>query len=60
MSLTSAFRVAARYVGDVMGDNDYGRYVEFRRRTHPGEPIMSEREYWRTRHDESSVTVRCC
>ncbi|MGV0602629.1 CstA-like transporter-associated (seleno)protein, partial [Mycolicibacterium pulveris] len=26
------------YVGDLMGDTHYRRYVEHRRRTHPGEP----------------------
>jgi uncharacterized short protein YbdD (DUF466 family) len=34
-----------------MGDNHYRRYVEHRRSTHPGEPVVSEREYWRMRHD---------
>ncbi len=36
-----------------MGDNHYRRYVEHRRRVHPGEPVVSEREYWRMRHDAS-------
>ncbi len=50
------------YVGDLMGDNHYRRYVEHRGRTHPGEPVLSEREYWRMRHDatEASPNARCC
>ena len=50
------------YWGTLMGDNHYRRYVEHRRRTHPGEPVMSEREYWRMRHDvtESNPNPRCC
>jgi uncharacterized short protein YbdD (DUF466 family) len=45
-----------------MGDNHYRRYVDHRAVTHPGEPVMSEREYWRMRHDatESSPNPRCC
>ena len=43
------------YWGTLMGDTHYRRYVEHRRRTHPGEPILSEREYWRMRHDAIDV-----
>ncbi|WP_306304948.1 YbdD/YjiX family protein [Gordonia effusa] len=52
-------RAIAAYIRDVMGDNDYQRYVALRRRTHPGEPMMTEREYWRVRHD-APPTARCC
>jgi uncharacterized short protein YbdD (DUF466 family) len=50
------------YWGTLMGDTHYRRYAEHRRRTHPGEPILSEREYWRMRHDatESNPNPRCC
>ena len=50
------------YAATLMGDNHYQRYVEHRRRTHPGEPMMSERDYWRMRHDatESNPNPRCC
>jgi uncharacterized short protein YbdD (DUF466 family) len=45
-----------------MGDNHYRRYVDHRARTHPGEPVMSERDYWRMRHDatERNPQSRCC
>jgi uncharacterized short protein YbdD (DUF466 family) len=45
-----------------MGDNHYSRYVEHRARMHPDEPVISEREYWRARHDavESNPNPRCC
>jgi uncharacterized short protein YbdD (DUF466 family) len=45
-----------------MGDNHYRRYVEHRRRTHPREPVLSEREYWRLRHNaaETNPGARCC
>jgi len=50
------------YSATLMGDNHYRRYVEHRSQTHPGEPVMSEREYWRMRYDtiESSPGARCC
>ena len=50
------------YWGTLMGDNHYARYVEHRRRAHPGEPVCDEREYWRMRHaaTEASPGARCC
>jgi uncharacterized short protein YbdD (DUF466 family) len=45
-----------------MGDNHYRRYVDHRERTHPGEPVLTERAYWRMRHDttERNPNARCC
>ncbi|WP_342612282.1 YbdD/YjiX family protein [Tsukamurella paurometabola] len=43
-----------------MGDNHYERYLAHRRATHPDEPVMTEREYWKARHDGTTVTARCC
>jgi uncharacterized short protein YbdD (DUF466 family) len=45
-----------------MGDNHYQRYVDHRARTHPGEPVPSEREYWRRRHaaTDTDPGARCC
>jgi uncharacterized short protein YbdD (DUF466 family) len=43
-----------------MGDNHYRRYVDHRMRTHPGEPVMSERDYWRMRYGSAAVEPRCC
>lgn len=45
-----------------MGDTHYRRYVAHRMRTHPGEPILSERDYWRMRHaaTEANPGARCC
>ncbi|CAN7344625.1 YbdD/YjiX family protein [Mycobacterium frederiksbergense] len=59
-------RQAARqitwYVGTLMGDNHYRRYVELRTRTHPGEPVPTEREYWKLRHAAADANpgARCC
>jgi uncharacterized short protein YbdD (DUF466 family) len=45
-----------------MGDNHYRRYVAHRERIHPGEPMMSERDYWKMRHRnaEANPGARCC
>lgn len=50
------------YVGALMGDSHYRRYVAHRRRSHPGEPVISEAAYWRMRHRESEANpgARCC
>ncbi|WP_370647044.1 YbdD/YjiX family protein [Mycobacterium sp. IDR2000157661] len=45
-----------------MGDTHYRRYVDHRLRTHPGEPVLTEGEYWRMRHAaaEADPQARCC
>ncbi len=47
------------YWGTVMGDTHYRRYLDYRRRTHPGEPVLSERDYWRERY-RAERGARCC
>ena len=50
------------YCSSLMGDNHYQRYLEHRGRTHPGEPVLTEREYWRQRHAAADANPgpRCC
>jgi uncharacterized short protein YbdD (DUF466 family) len=45
-----------------MGDNHYQRYLIHRRRDHPGEPSLSEAQYWRMRHKQTETNpgARCC
>ncbi len=61
-SATGVIRQIGWYCATLMGDNHYRRYVEHCGRAHPGEPVMSEREYWRMRHDatERNPQSRCC
>jgi uncharacterized short protein YbdD (DUF466 family) len=47
------------YWGTLMGDTHYRRYLEYHRRAHPGEPVLSERDYWRQRYATDSG-ARCC
>jgi uncharacterized short protein YbdD (DUF466 family) len=50
------------YVGALMGDSHYRNYLAHRRRVHPGEPVVSEAEYWRMRHRQAEADpgARCC
>ena len=50
------------WVASVMGDNAYARYTDHLARTHPGEPVLTEREYWRQRYAEADANpaARCC
>jgi len=45
-----------------MGDSHYQRYVEHRRREHPDEPVLTERQYWMMRYAaaDSRPGMRCC
>jgi uncharacterized short protein YbdD (DUF466 family) len=45
-----------------MGDDHYRRYVAHRHRAHPGQPVISEAQYWRMRHRQadSNPSARCC
>jgi len=45
-----------------MGDNHYAQYLEHRRRTHAGEPVLTERDYWKARHRAADLNPqgRCC
>jgi uncharacterized short protein YbdD (DUF466 family) len=60
--VTELGRQIVWYWATLMGDNHYARYVEHCRRAHPGQPVCSEREYWRMRHaaTETSPNARCC
>jgi uncharacterized short protein YbdD (DUF466 family) len=60
--VTEVARRIGWYWGTLMGDTHYQRYVELHERTHPGEPVPSERDYWRMRHQatEANPSTRCC
>ncbi len=60
--LGDATRQIRWYVGALMGDDHYRRYVAHRHRAHPGQPVISEAQYWRMRHRQadSNPSARCC
>ncbi|MEP9394335.1 MULTISPECIES: YbdD/YjiX family protein [Gordonia] len=64
-SLRRAGGQVAWYVGSVMGDRDYQRYLDHHaahRADGDDRPPMTEREYWRARwdHTEKNPQGRCC
>jgi uncharacterized short protein YbdD (DUF466 family) len=55
--MTRALRTAWWYFRAVMGETAYDQYLEHRERTHPGEPVLTRREFERLK---TQPTVRCC
>lgn len=62
VALARVWRAVRWYVGAVLGDEDYPRYVAHLARTHPGSVPVSAREYWRERHALADRVPgsRCC
>ena len=62
MTVREAVGRLAWYLREVSGENDYDRYVEHRRRAHPGAPVPTRREFERERMDERDRNPRalCC
>ncbi len=50
------------YVGEIMGDSAYERYLARHNVVHPEETPMTEREFWRDRvnFDETNHSTGCC
>jgi uncharacterized short protein YbdD (DUF466 family) len=57
MRLRSALRTVRWYVREVSGESAYDNYLVHRRRTHPGEPVLSRREFDALK---TQPQVRCC
>jgi len=57
-----ALRFAWWYLREVSGESAYDRYVAHVRRDHPGEPVMSRRDFERRRQNarENQTQARCC
>ena len=62
MTLREAFGGVRWYLREVSGESAYDHYVAHMRRDHPGQPVMSRRDYERRRQDarEESPRARCC
>lgn len=62
LPVVTVLRRVRWWVGELMGDHDYARYVAHVRRHHPGTPVPTEREYWRDRHAAADTNPgsRCC
>jgi len=62
MSVRDALGGVLWYLREVSGETAYDRYVEHLRREHPGQPVMSRRDFERARQDERerNPRARCC
>ena len=62
MTAKQVFGGVRWYLREVSGESAYDRYVQHRRRDHPGEPVMSRRDFERRRQDarEARPQSRCC
>ena len=62
MTVMDAVRHVTWYLKEVSGESDYDRWVAHRRAQHPGEPVMSRRDFECRRMDErdSNPRARCC
>jgi uncharacterized short protein YbdD (DUF466 family) len=57
--LRYAARDAWQVLRGVLGERAYEDYLAHHKAHHPGEPPMSEREFWRMRGDQEPP-ARCC
>ncbi|WP_460303642.1 YbdD/YjiX family protein [Actinocorallia aurea] len=48
-----------RLLREFTGDSAYERYLAHRAVAHPGEPVLSEKRFWRLRTD-SRPSSGCC
>ena len=62
MTVKQAFAGVRWYLREVSGESAYDRYVNHMRRDHPGQPVMSRRDFERRRQDarEERPRARCC
>jgi uncharacterized short protein YbdD (DUF466 family) len=62
MTVTGVLRGLYWYLREVSGETAYDRYVAEHRRTHPGAPVLSRREFERRRTDDRDARPdsRCC
>jgi uncharacterized short protein YbdD (DUF466 family) len=62
MTVKQAFAGVRWYLREVSGESGYDRYVEHMRHDHPGQPVMSRRDYERRRQQqrEENPRARCC
>ena len=62
MTVRDAVASMRWYLREVTGESAYERYMEHMRREHPGQPVMSRRDFERRRQDEREENPRahCC
>lgn len=60
--MMKALRSIRWYVGELMGDHDYQKYVAHLKQYHPAHPVPTEKEYWVARWAAQGANPggRCC
>lgn len=60
--LRKAWQSLSWFVKGVMGEDAYEKYCAHQAATHPGAPMLSEREFWRDKTDRQDANPqgRCC
>ncbi|NWL10683.1 DUF466 domain-containing protein [Paenarthrobacter nitroguajacolicus] len=61
-SVVKGLRGFATYMGSLMGEDAYRKYLEHFEATGNSGPAMTEREFWRDRMDRQDTNPqgRCC
>jgi uncharacterized short protein YbdD (DUF466 family) len=57
MTVRTVLSRAWWYLREVMGETAYDHYLDHRARAHPGEPVLSRRDFEQCR---TKPNVRCC
>ena len=62
MTVREALAGVRWYLREVSGESAYDRYVEHLLRDHPGEPVMTRRDFERWLQDDldNNPRARCC
>jgi uncharacterized short protein YbdD (DUF466 family) len=62
LNVSQAVKGIRWYLREVTGEADYDRYLAQARRHHPGEPVLSRREFERRKMTllEGRQNARCC
>jgi uncharacterized short protein YbdD (DUF466 family) len=62
MTLREAVSGVHWYLREVSGESAYDRYLAHAREAHPGEPVLTRRQFERRRQDDRSSRpqARCC
>lgn len=60
--MTRAVKNVWWYMGELVGDKSYEKYVAHLRAHHPDCAVPSKKEFWRAKYDdqEANPASRCC
>lgn len=61
-AVTRAAKTVWWYMGELVGDKSYEKYVAHIRARHPERPVPTKKEFWKVKYDEQEANPasRCC